>query len=36
LSKYLLRGSQHEKTSAPEKSQGGNRLTQITSPQGGD
>jgi radical SAM superfamily enzyme YgiQ (UPF0313 family) len=37
LSKYLLHGSQHEKSEVPGKSPGGgDRLTQITSPQAGN
>jgi anaerobic magnesium-protoporphyrin IX monomethyl ester cyclase len=35
LSKYLLKGSQHDKTDAPTPG-GPNHITQITSPQGGD
>jgi len=36
LSKYLLRGSQHDKSEVPPKDRGDNHLIQITSPQGGD
>ena len=36
LSKYLLRGSQHEKTAAPRQEPVHARITPVTSPQGGD
>jgi radical SAM superfamily enzyme YgiQ (UPF0313 family) len=36
LSKYLLRGSQHEKTAAPRQEPGRARITPVPSPQGGD
>ena len=36
LSKYLLRGSQHEKTAAPRRESTPARITPATSPQGGD
>jgi hypothetical protein len=34
LSKYLLRGSQHEKTEASQQGPGRDRITPVTSPQG--
>jgi len=36
LSKYLVRGSQHEKSNIPDTPQGGDGLTQITTTQAGD
>jgi len=36
LAKYLVRGSQHEKSSTAQDPQGADRLTQVTSPQIGD
>jgi radical SAM superfamily enzyme YgiQ (UPF0313 family) len=36
LSKYLLRGSQHEKTETPRQEPGRDRITSVTSPQGTD
>ncbi|MGA9130627.1 MAG: radical SAM protein [Candidatus Sulfotelmatobacter sp.] len=36
LSKYLLRGSQHEKTAAPRQEPSHGHITPVTSPQGGD
>jgi anaerobic magnesium-protoporphyrin IX monomethyl ester cyclase len=36
LSKYLLRGSQHEKTEAAPPEPGRGSITPIASPQGGD
>ncbi|MGB0019892.1 MAG: radical SAM protein [Candidatus Sulfotelmatobacter sp.] len=36
LSKYLLRGSQHEKTAAPRQEPERTRITPVASPQGGD
>jgi len=36
LSKYLVRGSQHEKSGTSQQGHGRDRLTHITSPQAGD
>jgi len=36
LSKYLLRGSQHEETAAPRREPERTRITPVASPQGGD
>lgn len=36
LSKYLLRGSQHEKTATPRQEPSRGHITPVTSPQGGD